>query len=129
MATETRAGPNDWDLATEGTSGGHAAFARSVINFGNAYETVAASQTAQVLGSTGAIGDYLSHVVISPATTSPGNVIVYDDSTAIYTFAGGASSVTGLNPFIVPLGVKSVNGAFKVTTGTNVAVTATGSFT
>jgi hypothetical protein len=42
--------------------------------FANAYETVAASQTAQVLGGSGATGDYISHLLVIPATTSPGNV-------------------------------------------------------
>ena len=38
------------------------------------YETVAASQTDQVLGATGAIGDYLYGLTIIPANASPGAV-------------------------------------------------------
>ena len=38
------------------------------------YETVAASQTAQVLGATGATGYYLAGLLVVPATTSPGVV-------------------------------------------------------
>ena len=38
---------------------------------GGEYETVAASATAQVLGATGAAGDYISHIIVVPTTTSP----------------------------------------------------------
>jgi hypothetical protein len=93
------------------------------------YETVAASQTAQVLGATGATGDYLTGVLIIPASTSPGNVLLLDNATSITIFAGGASSVTTLIPFFVPLGIKSVSGAWKLTTGANVSCIGVGNFT
>lgn len=93
------------------------------------YETVAAGQTAQVLGATGATGDFLSSVLIVPATTSPGNVIILDNATSITIFTGGASSVSNLVPFSVPIGAKSVSGAWKVTTGSNVSVMGFGKFT
>jgi hypothetical protein len=93
------------------------------------YETVAASQTAQVLGATGATGDYLSHIEIQPASTSPGTVIILDNATPIYTFPGGATSVADLRPFTVPIGANSISGAWKITTGASVSVTAVGDFT
>jgi hypothetical protein len=96
---------------------------------GTDYETVAASQTDQMLGATGAAGDYLAGVLIIPATTSPGAVSIEDGATNIPIFTGGASSVTNLVPFFVPLGIKSGAGAWTVTTGTNVSVIAVGNFT
>lgn len=93
------------------------------------YETVAASQTAQVLGATGGTGDYLTGLLIIPATTSPGNVLLLDNATSITVFAGGASSVVSLVPFFIPIEANSVSGAWKVTTGANVSVFATGNFT
>lgn len=93
------------------------------------YETVAAGQTAQVLGATGATGDFLSGVLVIPATTSPGNVIILDDATSITVFTGGASSVSNLVPFFIPLGIRSVSGAWKVTTGANVSAIGIGRFT
>lgn len=93
------------------------------------YETVAASQTAQVLGAGGTIGDYLMGLLIVPATTSPGTVAILDNATSITVFTGGASSVSNLVPFFVPLGLVSVNGAWKITTGANVSVIAVGAFT
>lgn len=92
------------------------------------YETVAASQTAQVLGTSGATGDILAGILVVPATTSPGNVILLDNATSITVFAGGASSVADLKPFWIPLGIKSASGPFKITTGANVSCIAVGDF-
>lgn len=100
-----------------------------VINGAFEYETVAASQTAQVIGATGATSDYISHILVIPATTSPGNVLLLDNATSITVFAGGASSVSNLVPFVIPLGMKSVSGAWKITTGANVSCIAVGDFT
>lgn len=93
------------------------------------YETVAASQTAQVLGATGAAGDYIEGLLVVPATTSPGNVLLLDNATSITVFAGGASSVSNLVPFYIPLRMISVSGAWKVTTGSNVSCIGVGAFT
>jgi hypothetical protein len=93
------------------------------------YETVAASQTAQVLGATGGTGDFIAGVLVIPATTSPGNVLLLDNATSITIFTGGASSVSNLVPFMIPLGMKSVSGAWKLTTGANVSCIGIGNFT
>ena len=99
-------------------------------NFGaGEYETVAASQTAQVLGATGATGDYISGILVVPATTSPGNVLLLDNATSITVFAGGASSVSNLVPFFINLGMVSVSGSWKITTGANVSCIGIGNFT
>lgn len=94
------------------------------------YETVAASQTDQALGATGATGDYLSGVLIVPATTSPGAVAIQDGAgSAITIFTGGTDSVSNLVPFFVPLGMVSGAGAWQITTGTNVSAIGMGNFT
>jgi hypothetical protein len=62
------------------------------------YEKVAASQTEQVIGATGAKGDYLTGLLIIPATVSPGNVLLLDGSTSDTIFAGGTDSVATLHP-------------------------------
>lgn len=93
------------------------------------YKTIAASQTAQVMGGNGAAGDYLDGLLVVPATTSPGNVILLDGATSITVFTGGASSVASLIPFRIPWGGKSATGPWKVTTGGNVSVVAFGIFT
>ena len=93
------------------------------------YEDVAASQTNQVLGDGGTeAGQYLNHLILMPATTSPGAVTLTDGPTALTIFAGGASSVSNLAPIVVFLGCNSKAGAWRITTGANVAVRAVGDF-
>jgi hypothetical protein len=93
------------------------------------YETVAASQTNQVLGVTGKKGDFLARLIVTPATTTPGIVQIKDGAdTAITVFVGGAASITQLTPFEIPLFLYSRTGAWQITTGANVSVVATGSF-
>lgn len=97
---------------------------------GRNHEYVAASQTDQMCGSTGAAGDILDGVLIVPATTSPGAVSIEYGSTNITIFTGGASSVSNLVPFWVECGsIESVGGGWEVTTGANVSVIAVGKFT
>jgi hypothetical protein len=98
----------------------------SVVGAGLEYETVAASQTAQALGGTGATGDYLSHVVFQPTTTGAGTCTILDNATVIYTFTTG--TLADLRPITVPIGAFSVSGAWKITTGANVTATAFGDF-
>lgn len=100
-----------------------------IVAIGKDYSTVAASQTAQVLGATGATGDYLTGILVIPATTSPGAISLLDNATSITVFTGGASSVSNLVPFTIPVGAASKNGAWKITTGANVSCIAVGKFT
>ena len=92
------------------------------------YETVAASQTAQVLGPNGASGDYIKRLIIIPAATTPGVVTLIDGVTSIPIFVGGASSVADLKPIVVELDLFSVSGPWKLTTGLSVSAVAVGVF-
>ena len=99
------------------------------IDSNGEYETVAASQTAQVMGATGATGDYIAGILVIPASTSPGAVTLLDNATSIPLFIGGAASVSNLVPFYIKLGAVSVSGAWKITTGDNISCIAFGNFT
>lgn len=96
------------------------------------YETVAASQTAQALGATGASGDLLESIIIVPANLNPGKVDIQDGTNAaiaINVFIGGTASVNELRPIEVKFGMMSRNsGGWKVNTGANVSVIAIGRF-
>ncbi len=105
-----------------------AQLAPQTMPLGTSYETVAASQTAQVLGPNGGAGNYLAGILVIPATTSPGNVILLDGSTSITVFAGGATSVADLKPFYITLNMHSTTGAWKITTGSNVSCIGIGAF-
>ena len=92
------------------------------------YETVAASQTDQVLGAAGAKGDHLHGLLIVPATTAAGTCSIKDGSGgAINVFVTG--TLADLKPHWIPLGIRSATGAWSVTTGANVSVIAVGTFT
>lgn len=95
--------------------------------FSKDYETVAASQSDQALGTTGVAGDVLERLVIIPATVSAGNVSIKDGSgSAISVFVTG--TLPSLVPIVVNLGIRSTSGAWKVTTGAAVSVIAAGQF-
>jgi hypothetical protein len=92
------------------------------------YETVAASVTAQTLGATGAAGDFISHILVIPASLDAGAVALLDGATSITVFAGGTASLSNLVPFVIPLGMISVSGAWKITTGADVSCIGVGNF-
>lgn len=97
------------------------------IRFGGApYETVAAGQTAQVLGNVGAIGDIIERVIITPSAATTGVVTLLDGATSIPIMAAGTA--TPIVPIMVDLNMKSVSGAWKITTGVAVTVIAVGRF-
>lgn len=88
-------------------------------------EVVAAGATDQLLGTTGGGGDFLSHIVIQPATTAAGTVTVKDGSTTIFTFTSG--TLSDLASITIPFNYWS-SGALSITTGANVSVLAVGQF-
>ena len=93
--------------------------------YGFKYEHVAASATAQVLGSTGATGDYLHRLIITVSATATSTVSLLDNTTSHVLVA--ANSAIGV--YSVEINTKSVNGAWKVTTGAGAEVIAMGNFT
>lgn len=90
------------------------------------YETVAASQTAQVLGGTGAKGDYLDRLVLVVTTAATAAVSILDGATSIAVFPNSPGG--GVGTYTVTLGVASVSGAWSVTTGAGVAAIGVGIF-
>lgn len=90
------------------------------------YETVAASQTGQVLGGTGAKGDYLHRLIISNITVATASVTIIDGSTSIVIQTGAAGLVAGV--YSVELNMASASGAWSVTTGAGCTVIGVGIF-
>jgi hypothetical protein len=94
---------------------------------GTEYETVAASQTAQVLGAIGAAGDLLSRLICVVTTAATAQVQIKDGSdTAITVFPNSPGG--GVGTYTIPIGLQSRTGAWQVTTGAGVAVIACGVF-
>lgn len=88
------------------------------------YETVAASQTAQVLGVTGAVGDYIDRLVVTVATAATGTVTLLDNATSYPLVPAN----TPIGVYSIPLGIKSSSGPWKITTGAGATVLAVGEF-
>lgn len=94
------------------------------------HKEVAASQTAAVLGATGAIGDYLAYVTVFPGTNTCGVVTILDAAATVGTFpGGGVTALPSLVPFTIMVGAFCTGAGWKITTGANVTVTAVGKFT
>ena len=88
------------------------------------YEMVQASAIKQVLGVTGAVGDYIHTITYALVGTS--NFVLYDDTTVIVAFTGTAGED---NTGTIILDTVSQNGAWNITTGSSSRALATGRFT
>lgn len=91
---------------------------------GDDYETVAASQTAQVLGTAGSVGDFIGRLIITVATAATSTVTLLDNATSIPIMAAN----TAIGTYSIEIGAKSASGAWKITTGAGVSVVAVGKF-
>jgi ABC-type thiamine transport system ATPase subunit len=94
------------------------------LPFGTTYETVAASQTAQVLGQSGAVGDTIIRLIVTVNTTASSTVTILDNATSIAIMP----ALTPVGVYSIDLGVQSVSGPWKVTTGAGATVVAVGNF-
>jgi hypothetical protein len=90
------------------------------------YEHVAASQTAQVLGGTGAVGDYLHRIVCTVSTAATSSVILIDGSTSHTVLPNAVGG--GIGVYNIEFNAASKNGAWKITTAAGVEVVAMGIF-
>jgi hypothetical protein len=92
------------------------------------YETVAASQAGQVLGATGAIGDYVEGLLCVVATAATSQVQIKDGAgTAITVLPNGVGP--GVGSYYIPLGLRATGAGWTVITAAGVSVVATGDFT
>jgi hypothetical protein len=91
----------------------------------SSYETIAASQTDQVLGPVGGSGDYLDTLTIVVATAATSTVSIKDGGgSAISVMAANAA----IGTYALRLAIRSRAGAWSVTTGAGASVIATGEF-
>lgn len=99
------------------------------FDFNTDYETVAASQTDQILGAVGAVRDILERLIISVNTALTSTVSIKDgDGAAIVISAAN----TPIGVYSIEIGARCINATtpgWKVTTGAGVTVMAVGKFT
>lgn len=91
------------------------------------FEAVAASQTDQALGTTGAKGDWLKGLLCVVATAATSSVSIKDGTgSAVEVLPNNVGA--GIGTYPVPIDMISSSGAWKITTGAGVAVVAIGDF-
>lgn len=88
------------------------------------YESVPASATAQVLGGTGATGDYLHRIIVNVTTALTGTVSILDGATSIAL----VSANVPIGTYSIEINALSQTGPWKVTTGAGCNVIAVGIF-
>ena len=88
------------------------------------YETVAASATAQPLGTTGAKGDYLHRIIVTVTTAASSTLSILDSTTTVFTMA----ATTPIGVYSIEINAASAVGAWNVTTGAGLTVMAVGIF-
>lgn len=88
------------------------------------YEPVGAGVTAQTLGPTGAAGDVLERLVVHVGTSASGTVSILDGGVGMAIVPAN----TTIGVYSVLVGARSMNGAWKVTTGAGASVMAIGRF-
>lgn len=93
-------------------------------NMQTKFETVATGQTAQVLGATGSVGDYLERLIITVSTSASSTVALLDNATSVSILAAN----TPIGIYSVDFQMRSVSGAWKITTGAGASVIAVGQF-
>lgn len=92
---------------------------------GSEYETVAASQTDQILGTAGARNDFLARLVLNVIAVATASVTITDGTTAIVVQTAN-SAVLGAQT--VEIGIRATTGPWKITTGAGVTAIAVGHF-
>lgn len=98
------------------------------MNFERSYETVAAAQTDQLLGTNGAAGDFIEGLVCVVATPATSSVGISDSAAGPLISVLPDAVGSGVGTYIIPLGLTSKAGAWAVTTGAGVSVIAIGKF-
>lgn len=91
------------------------------------YETVAAGQTDQALGPTGAKGDYLESLIITVGTAATAATSIKDGSGSSIPIMPNSPG-GGVGVYVVDIGACSTGGAWSVTTGAGSTVMAVGRF-
>lgn len=93
------------------------------------YEAVAAGQTDQILGLTGAAGNILERVIVSVNTAASGTCSIKDGNGADMVLT---AANTPIGVYSVPLGIIARNATtpgWKITTGAGATAIGIGRFT
>ena len=95
-------------------------------DYGYQYETVAAGQSLQMLGGSGAAGDYLHSLIVTVNTATTSGVTITDGAVNIAVVPANVAS--GVGVIVLPMNMASLSSGWKVTTGAGVQLIAVGIF-
>ena len=99
----------------------------SVSSNNNRFERVVGGTTSQILGVTGGTGDYLEElIVIVQGTTGSCALYLDDNNTGTIQVFGTVANSAGT--FVIPLGVVSQAGPWRLTTQATPITVAVGRF-
>lgn len=87
---------------------------------------IAASQSAVDISATGAAGDYIAGILVTPSATTLGVVTLIDGAVSYPLVIGGTYT---MQPFYIPLGMTSQSGKWTITTGVGLSVVVLGQLT
>lgn len=93
------------------------------------YEAVAASQTDQILGPVGAVGNQLAALVCTVATAATSTVSIKDGNGSAIPILAANTPIGVYTVLVGALCVNPTTPGWKVTTGAGVSVLAVGRFT
>jgi hypothetical protein len=86
------------------------------------------STNVNVQISSGAVGDFISHLKITPLSMNPGSITLWDNTAPLTIFVGGINSVPSLIGWTDFCNMRSTNGKWKLTVGANLTVIVVGDF-
>jgi len=96
------------------------------------YKKVAAGQTTAQVSVSGdgvPVNDYISHLIITAASTAaPGAVTLFDGTTSLLAHTFVAATMTDLSETIIVDAIAQSTKGFNITTGTSISVVAVGRF-
>lgn len=92
------------------------------------HEEVAAGASDQVLGGTGAAGDFLDTITCVVATAATSAVSIKDGGGSAISVLPAAVGA-GIGTYCIPIKFRSQAGPIKVTCGAGVSAICTGNFT
>lgn len=101
----------------------------TIVPFTHSYEAVAASQTAQIMGATGKLGDLLEGVIITVATAATGTCAIADGNGSDMPLT---AANTPIGVYYVPVRARCRNATtpgWKITTGAGCTAIGVGRFT
>lgn len=101
-----------------------ALIAHADSNYPTDYQSLPASSALTTIGVAGGAGTYIDKLIIVPSTTTMGGIALVDSPATIQILMPGL--IADIKPIVVPVGMRSRNGSFRLLSSGGAAVIAVG---